>query len=147
MLNQLPKITSKGKKRVGRGGGSGKGFHTVGRGQKGQKTRNKIHPLFAGTKNKKSIIQRLPVLRGRNKFKPLTPKPIIINLDQLRPLPAKSVISVETLLKYKILSRPPKINQSVELLGRGQIDKAYTLAIPASETAKQKIEAAGGKLA
>lgn len=69
-LNELLRIVSKGKKRVGRGLGSGKGGHTVGRGQKGQKTRGKISPLFEGTKVKKSLIKRLPLLRGKGKLKP-----------------------------------------------------------------------------
>lgn len=69
-LDNLPRIKTKAKKRVGRGYGSGKGGHTVGRGQKGQKTRGKVGPLFEGTKMKKSLIQRLPMLRGKGKFKP-----------------------------------------------------------------------------
>lgn len=69
-LHELPKIVKKGKKRLGRGYGSGKGGHTVGRGQKGQKARGKIHPLFTGTKTKKSLLQRLPLLRGKGRLKP-----------------------------------------------------------------------------
>lgn len=69
-LSNLPKIKTKSKKRLGRGYGSGKGGHTSSRGQKGQKVRGKIHPLFEGQKNKKSLIQRLPLLRGKGKNKP-----------------------------------------------------------------------------
>lgn len=39
MTLHLPKIVGKRAKRVGRGMGSGKGSHTVGRGQKGQKNK------------------------------------------------------------------------------------------------------------
>lgn len=42
----LPKVVRRRSKRIGRGGGSGKGFHTVGRGQKGQKARKDLHILF-----------------------------------------------------------------------------------------------------
>lgn len=70
MLNTLTAIVTKSKKRAGRGLGSGKGGHTVGRGQKGQKTRGKISPLFEGTKVKKSLLKRLPLLRGKGKLKP-----------------------------------------------------------------------------
>lgn len=73
-LNFLPKIVSRSHKRVGRGIGSGKGGHTSGRGQKGQKTRGKIPLTFEGTKIKKSLLKRLPVLRGKGKFKPLRTK-------------------------------------------------------------------------
>jgi len=56
------------KKRLGRGYGSGKGGHTSGRGQKGQKSRTKIHFLFEGVKVKKSTLKKLPLLRGKGKF-------------------------------------------------------------------------------
>jgi large subunit ribosomal protein L15 len=67
---RLPKVIAKSKKRVGRGMGSGKGSHTVGRGQKGQKTRRKIGVLFEGVKMKKSLLKRLPLMRGKGKFHP-----------------------------------------------------------------------------
>lgn len=49
--------------------GSGKGSHTSGRGQKGQKSRGKIHVLFEGMKMKKSLLKRLPLMRGKGKFR------------------------------------------------------------------------------
>lgn len=66
----LPRVVEKGKKRVGRGLGSGKGGHTVGRGQKGQKSREKVGVSFFGTKMKKSLLKRLPMQRGKGKLKP-----------------------------------------------------------------------------
>lgn len=48
--------------------GSGKGSHTTGRGQKGQKSKGKIHVLFEGMKMKKSLLKRLPLMRGKGKF-------------------------------------------------------------------------------
>lgn len=65
----LPKIVSKSKKRLGRGMGSGKGSHTSSRGQKGQKSRGGLHILFEGLKTKKSFLKRLPLQRGKGKFK------------------------------------------------------------------------------
>jgi len=56
------------KKRLGRGYGSGKGGHTSGRGQKGQKSRTNLHILFEGLKVKKSTIKKFPLLRGKGKF-------------------------------------------------------------------------------
>jgi large subunit ribosomal protein L15 len=67
---RLPKVVQKSKKRVGRGIGSGKGGHTSGRGQKGQKSRGKIGILFEGMKMKKSLLKRLPKMRGKGKFHP-----------------------------------------------------------------------------
>lgn len=66
---KLPKIKTKSKKRLGRGIGSGKGGHTSSRGQKGQKSRGSINILFEGMKMKKSLIKRLPLQRGKGKFK------------------------------------------------------------------------------
>ena len=67
---KLPKVTIRPKKRVGRGVGSGKGSHTSGRGQKGQKSRGHINVLFEGMKMKKSLLKRLPKSRGMGKFHP-----------------------------------------------------------------------------
>jgi ribosomal protein L15 len=67
---RLPKVVQRSKKRVGRGIGSGKGGHTSGRGQKGQKSRGKIGVLFEGMKVKKSLLKRLPKMRGKGKFHP-----------------------------------------------------------------------------
>lgn len=65
---KLPKVSLRPKKRLGRGIGSGKGGHTSGRGQKGQKSRGKIGILFEGVKVKKSLLKRLPLMRGKGKF-------------------------------------------------------------------------------
>lgn len=65
---RLPKVNEKKNKRLGRGMGSGKGSHTTGRGQKGQKSKGKIHVLFEGMKMKKSLLKRLPLIRGKGKF-------------------------------------------------------------------------------
>ena len=56
MTTKLEKTVTKRKKRVGRGYGSGKGGHTSGRGQKGQKSRSHIGILFEGMKVKKSLV-------------------------------------------------------------------------------------------
>jgi len=65
---RLPKVVMSKRKRLGRGMGSGKGSHTSGRGQKGQKSRGGIHVLFEGVKTKKSLLKRLPLMRGKGKF-------------------------------------------------------------------------------
>lgn len=62
----MPKTTTKSKKRVGRGIGCGKGGHTTGRGAKGDKVRGKLPLYFEGTKMRKSLIRRLPLLRGKH---------------------------------------------------------------------------------
>ena len=98
-LHNLPTIVDKKKKIVGRGIGSGKGGHTTGRGNKGQKARERVKIGFEGTKTKKSFIKRLPVLRGRGKFKPWSVKPVIIKTGDLADWPEKTVVNIENLMK------------------------------------------------
>ena len=71
---KLEKIVARRKKRLGHGAGSGKGFHTSSRGQKGQKARSHVNILFEGFKVKKTLLRRLPVQRGKGKFKPKAKK-------------------------------------------------------------------------
>jgi large subunit ribosomal protein L15 len=144
-LNQLPKITSKGKKRVGRGIGSGKGGHTSGRGQKGQKSRSKLPPLFEGSKVRKSLIKRLPMKRGKDRFKAYQRKPLIINVKYLDILPRASEVTVDSLIKAGLVNKEAK-NTGVKILGDGNLTKNLTVLVPASKGAKQKIEQAGGKV-
>ena len=51
--------TIRSAKRVGRGYASGKGGHASGRGQKGMKARSKPKLAFSGTKNKKSVYEKV----------------------------------------------------------------------------------------
>lgn len=144
-LNQLSKTTSKSKKRRGRGYGSGKGGHTVGRGQKGQKARSKVKLLFEGTKMRKSLIKRLPMRRGKGRFKSLKKKPIIVNVKFLNLLKDKSEVTVDSLIKNNIVNKEAK-TYGVKILGEGELQKALIVKLPVSKGAKKKIEKAGGKV-
>ena len=145
LLNNLLKTTSKKKKRIGRGYGSGKGGHTVGRGQKGQKSRHQPFLLFEGKKTQKSLLRRLPLLRGKDKFKPRQEKAIIINLDQLKHFPAQKKISLEILIKEGLVKKD-EVKRGVKILGRGEIKKPLEVTLPCSKGAREKIEKAGGKV-
>ncbi len=142
MNNGLPKLKQKGKKRVGRGIGSGKGGHTVGRGQKGQKTRGKIPQLFEGTKIKKSLIKRLPLQRGKGGLNAGKGK-IIVNIKYLELLPAKSRVDISSLIKAGIVEDEAK-SLGVKILGEGKLTRALTVQLPTSKGAAQKIKKAGG---
>jgi len=145
-LSQLPKTTTKAKKRLGRGYGSGKGGHTVGRGQKGQKSRTQIPLLFTGTKNKKSLIQRTPVLRGKNKMKPLRPKPLIVQLSELNRFKKGTEITLETLINAKLVNSKEVRKRGVKILADSDIQHPLKVMIPVSKAARQKIEKAGGSV-
>lgn len=142
---KLPKIKEKSKKRVGRGYGSGRGGHTSGRGQKGQKSRRKIHVLFEGVKVKKSLIKKLPFQRGKGKNKP-GKKPIIVNLKYLNILPAGSKVDIELLVKQKIVQKEDANKFGVKILGEGELKKKLIICLPISKSAAKKVEKAGGSV-
>lgn len=135
----IPKLINKRPKRVGRGYGSGKGAHTSGRGQKGQKARRSIPILFEGYKNKKSLLRRLPQLRGKSRFKAHA-KPIVINLSDLERIPATATVDIATLIKYGIVKADEAQKFGVKILGGGTLSKNLKIALPISKRASQKIE-------
>ncbi len=141
---KLPKQVLRRNKIVGRGRGTGKGGHTSGRGQKGQGSRTKIGILFEGLKVKKSLIKRLPLQRGKGKFHP-SAKPIIVKLDYLNLLPSGSIVTVDLLIKEKIVDQSAK-DFGVKILGNGGIEKKLTIEVPISHSAAKQIEKAGGKI-
>lgn len=144
-MNSLIKTVAPRKKRPGRGIGSGKGGHTVGRGQKGQKVRGKINIIFEGVKVKKSFIKRLPVRRGKDKFK-AGAKPLIVKIAYLNILPAGTKIDLETLIKGGIVNSEDARKFGVKILGDGELTKKFSIAVPISKSAAKKIIKAGGKV-
>lgn len=142
---KLPKTVEKSTKRLGRGYGSGKGGHTVGRGQKGQKARSKIGILFEGIKVKKSLLKKLPLQRGKGKFKS-EEKPIIIKLSLLNLLPQGAEVNLDLLIKQGIVDGEEAKNFGVKILGDGELSKKLIIAVPISHSAAKKIEKAGGKI-
>ena len=123
--------------RRGRGHGSGNG-KTAGKGHKGQKARSGApRPGFEG--GQMPLYRRLPK-RG---FKNRNSKEIIaINVDVLNRFEDGTDVTVETLLESCAIS---KAGDGVKILGNGELTKKLTVKVNAvSETAKAKIEAAGG---
>lgn len=145
-LSQLPKITTRKKKRRGRGYGSGKGGHTVGRGAKGLKARGKVALTFDGTKIKKSFLKRLPLQRGKGKFKSLKPGPVIVNLKYLNLLPKGSKANLKTLIKHGIVEEKEAKKYGVKILADGELKVKLKVELPCSKGATKKIEKAGGKV-
>jgi large subunit ribosomal protein L15 len=127
------------KTRVGRGQGS-KG-KTAGRGTKGTGARYQVSPRFEGGQT--PIHMRIPKLRGfRSPFK-VTYQ--VVNLAQLAELYPKggSVTKVDLVEKGAV-----RKNQPVKVLGDGEISVKVTVvdADRVSQSAKSKIEAAGGSV-
>lgn len=145
-LNDLPKTTTKSKKRVGRGYGSGKGGHTSGRGMKGQKSRSKLPLYFEGTAMRKSFIRRVPMLRGKFKNISFQSKKVVVNLKDLKDFKSKSKVNIKTLAKAGLVDEKEAKKLGVKILGDGEIKKALTVELPTSKSAQKKIEKAGGKV-
>lgn len=143
-LNKLPKLVKRNAKRVGRGIGSGKGGHTTGRGQKGQKSRTSIPVVFEGTKIKKSFIKRLPLLRGRGKLKPWGVKLRAVSLELLKDWPKNTPVTTENLVKKGIIEDVK--GQTVKILGDGEATQAMEVKVAVSKAAGEKIVKAGGKI-
>ena len=134
--------STKKRKRVGRGTGSGKG-KTSTRGTKGQNSRTGggVRPTFEG--GQLPLVRRLPKLRGFNNLFKVHYAPV--NLDALQRLFETSTeITPEALASVGLLSSAKRY---VVVLGRGDIAKALRLKVHRiSETARKKIEAAGGSV-
>lgn len=145
MKTILLKIKGRKAKRLGRGYGSGKGGHTVGRGQKGQGSRRNIGLLFEGVKVKKSMIKRLPLLRGRGKFS-AGKKPLIIKLEQLNNFPVGTKITLEALIKAGLVDKALAETLGVKILAGGKLEKKLEIALPTSKSAAEEIEKLGGKV-
>lgn len=143
-MKNLPKIVKKSK-RLGRGYGSGRGGHTVGRGSKGQKARGKIGILFEGVKVKKSLLRRLPLSRGKGKQKSAR-KPLIVNLEYLNLLPKDSKVDRDLLIERGIVGKDQNFDFGVKILGKGTLSVPLTILLPISKSAAAKVEAAGGKI-
>lgn len=135
------------KKRVGRGYGSGKGGHTAGRGQKGQKSRSGLHILFEGVKSRKSMLSRLPHLRGKTKFKSIKGKAIIVKLDELNVFKDSSKIDRKALFVEKLIKKN-EVNKFVKIVnGREELKtKELTVLLPTTLAARETIESLGGKV-
>ena len=123
--------------RRGRGHGSGNG-KTAGKGHKGQKARSGApRPGFEG--GQMPLFRRLPK-RG---FTDRNSKEIVaINVERLECFENDSEVTVQKLMDAGIVKNP---RDGVKILGNGELTKKLTVRVNAfSESAKAKIEAAGG---
>ena len=128
------------KKRVGRGTGSGLG-KTSTRGHKGQNARSGggVRPGFEGGQT--PLFKRLPK-RGFTNINRV--EYAVVNVKDLNCFAAGSVVDLEA-LKAKGLVK--KEYEGVKVLGNGELKVALTVkAAKFSETANQKISAAGGNI-
>lgn len=132
--------STKNRKRIGRGPGSGTG-KTAGKGHKGQKARSggSIKPGFEG--GQMPLQRRLPK-RG---FTPLSRKEFaLVNLGDLEAFEAGSTVGLEAFASAGLIGQ---LKDGVKVLADGELTKSLTVqAHKFSKSAVAKIEAAGGKV-
>lgn len=141
-----PSGASKKRKRVGRGPGSGHG-KTSTRGHKGQLSRSgaKKRSWFEG--GQMPLQRRVPKRGFTNIFRKEFQ---IVNLSPLSKLASRSGEFAKDVISPKIMKEAGLIKKTdipVKILGEGEISGAVTVQANAfSKKAKEKIEAAGGKI-
>ena len=126
--------------RVGRGQGSGHGG-TSGRGHKGQKSRSGGGPRPGFEGGQMPLQRRLPKRGFTNIFrKQFT----IINIKDLNRFEANANLDTESFKEAGLIK---KMRDGIKLLSNGEIDFPLNIKVhKTSKTAKEKIEAAGGKI-
>ena len=126
-------------RRLGRGVGSGLG-KTSGKGHKGAKARSGGGVRIGFEGGQMPLARRIPKRGFHNIFaKPLES----VNVSALEKFEDGAVVDAKVLLDAGVLS---KCTYGVKILGNGEITKKLTVKASAfSESAKAKIEAAGGK--
>ncbi len=147
-LHELkPTAPRKTAKRIGRGGKRGK---TSGRGGKGQtaRTGNSTRPEM------RDFIKKLPKLRGHGVNRARTVnnervRPAVVNLSKLEAVfTAGDTVSPKTLVAARVIATVSKRVPKVKILATGELTKKLVVeGCELSETAKAKIEKAGGTVA
>lgn len=144
-LESIPKRKnrkSKGK-RIGRGYGSGVGGHTSTRGSKGQKSRagHKSLQFFEG--GNVPFFRRMPKIAGFKRTKKV--EATAINLDILeKNYSTDEEVTLDSLKEKALIAKSTTV---VKILGNGEIKKKIVIKdLPVSQSAKEKIQKAGGTI-
>ena len=125
--------------RRGRGTGSGNG-KTAGKGHKGQNARSGGGVRIGFEGGQLPLYRKHPKRGFHNKFATVYS---IVNVDALNVFEDGDVVNLAALMEKGIIR---KANDGLKVLGNGEISKKLTVeASVFSTTAKEKIEAGGGK--
>jgi large subunit ribosomal protein L15 len=139
---RAPKNANSGKKRVGRGMGSGMG-KTSSRGHKGQRSRSGSHMMRGFEGGQMPLHRRLPKRGFTNIFRT---EYSVVNLSRIAELHDELGHAELTLEAFAAKGLLKKRNGLVKVLGDGELTVAVTVhAHKFSKSAQGKIEKAGGK--
>lgn len=141
---KAPEPNKKTRKRIGRGEGSGKGNHTVGRGHNGQKSRSGFKEKFWFEGGQMPLQRRIPKFGFNNRFRK---EYVALNVGVVQQFiesgRLEEKISLNDLRSAGIIGK----SELVKLLGDGEIDKKVEIEVHAfSNSAQEKVEAAGGSI-
>ncbi len=141
MFQTLLKKLKRNKKRRGRGYGSGKGGHTVGVGQKGQKSRGRGKVKYFQEGGNTPLARRIPKYRGRGFIG--SDKCVSVNLKWLATKIEKSNTMVDQTFLRKLGVKIPT-GKRVRIYGKCEIKVPFKVVsgIYLTQGAKESIEAA-----
>lgn len=142
---KAPEPNQKKAKRIGRGQGSGRGSHTVGKGHNGQRARSGFKERFWFEGGQMPLQRRIPKWGFNNRFRKEYVAVNVGTIDLF--LEAGKLedpsISLEDLIEAGLAGK----GDLVKLLGDGDIETSITIEVhKASKSARKKVEDAGGSI-
>ena len=137
----MDKKKKKGK-RIGRGYGSGKGGHTVGRGTKGQKSRSggKTKLFFEGTKKNKDFFRRTPWLRGKSRLKSFQKDTVLLQTSALTSLKVGAVVDLKALVKAKLITEKESKQYKLKIVFDEKPGIKLDIQVPASKSVLESVK-------
>lgn len=141
---KAPEPNKKSKKRIGRGQGSGRGGHTVGRGHNGQRSRSGYKEKFWFEGGQMPLQRKVPKWGFNNPFRT---EYVAVNTGTIQLFieagKLDKKIGIADLQEAGLMGK----NDLVKLLGDGEIEEKVEIEVHnASKSAKKKVEDAGGSI-
>ena len=139
-----PEPNKKKAKRIGRGQGSGRGGHTVGKGHNGQRSRSGFKERFWFEGGQMPLVRRVPKWGFNNNF---STEYVAVNTGTIQLFieheKLDETITLDDLRNAGLAGK----NDLIKLLGDGEIEASIDIEVhDASESAQKKVEDAGGTI-
>ncbi len=139
-----PEPNKKKAKRIGRGQGSGRGGHTVGKGHNGQRSRSGFKEKFWFEGGQMPLQRRIPKWGFNNYFRT---EYVAVNTGTIQLFIEHGKLEKEITLDDLRNAGLAGKNDLVKLLGDGEIEESIDIQVhKASKSAQEKVEEAGGSI-